>query len=421
MLVDFCVKNFKSFDDKQIFSLLKDKGDENLDNTFIVGKKQKLQLLKCAAIYGANASGKSNLIDALQTMKSIVLFSLKHVNSINLFPFKLAKRNLSEPTEFEVTIVVNDVRYQYGFSATAAKIIEEWLFAFPNGHVQKWFERSWDQKDSDYEWSFSPSFPGTKQSWVKQTRSDALFLTTAVQLNSERLKPIYDWFKNELFFCDDSDFYPEFTAELCDKGKKDIILKFLKAADLNISDISIEEIDNSTDAFPDGFPEELKNFFIKNMPKKKKKIKTLHRDNNGDLVSFNFFEESTGTRKLFGFAGPIIDVLEKGYTLFIDELDVNLHPKLVEFIVKLFNSKENNPNNAQLVFTSHDVYVLDQNNFRRDQIWFCEKNDNQATEVYSLLEFSPNKKKDNLILRYLSGRYGALPIISSFNMFKGDK
>lgn len=138
MLVDFCVKNFKSFDDKQIFSLLKDKGDENLDNTFIVGKKQKLQLLKCAAIYGANASGKSNLIDALQTMKSIVLFSLKHVNSINLFPFKLAKRNLSEPTEFEVTIVVNDVRYQYGFSATAAKIIEEWLFAFPNGHVQKW-------------------------------------------------------------------------------------------------------------------------------------------------------------------------------------------------------------------------------------------------------------------------------------------
>lgn len=252
-------------------------------------------------------------------MKSIVLFSLKHVNSINLFPFKLAKRNLSEPTEFEVTIVVNDVGYQYGFSATAAKIIEEWLFAFPNGHVQKWFERSWDQKDSDYEWSFSPSFPGTKQSWVKQTRSDALFLTTAVQLNSERLKPIYDWFKNELFFCDDSGFYPEFTAELCDKGKKDIILKFLKAADLNISDISIEEIDNSTDAFLDGFPEELKNFFIKNMPKKKKKkIKTLHRDNNGDLVSFNFFEESTGTRKLFGFAGPIIDVLEKGYTVILD-------------------------------------------------------------------------------------------------------
>lgn len=125
MLVDFCVKNFKSFDDKQIFSLLKDKGDENLDNTFIVGKKQKLQLLKCAAIYGANASGKSNLIDALQTMKSIVLFSLKHVNSINLFPFKLAKRNLSEPTEFEVTIVVNDVRYQYGFSATAAKIVND--------------------------------------------------------------------------------------------------------------------------------------------------------------------------------------------------------------------------------------------------------------------------------------------------------
>ena len=145
MLVDFCVKNFKSFDDKQIFSLLKDKGDENLDNTFFVGKNQKLQLLKCAAIYGANASGKSNLIAALQTMKFIVLFSLKHVNSINLFPFKLAKRNLSEPTEFEVTIVVNDVRYQYGFSATAAKIIEEWLFAFPNGHVQKWFERSWNQ------------------------------------------------------------------------------------------------------------------------------------------------------------------------------------------------------------------------------------------------------------------------------------
>lgn len=123
-------------------------------------------------------------------MKFIVTSSSQSVNDLCVVPFKLFRKNLNEPTEFEVTIVVNDTKYQYGFSSTKTKILEEWLFAYPNGHAQKWFERIWDQKNNKYEWSFSPSFTGQKQVWLRATRDNALFLSTAVQLNSEKLKPI---------------------------------------------------------------------------------------------------------------------------------------------------------------------------------------------------------------------------------------
>lgn len=419
MLVDFSVKNFKSFDEQQVLSLLKENGSEHSENSFTVGAKKNLELLKSAAVYGANASGKSNLIQAIDTMKSIVLYSSQTVEDLNVIPFKLFRKNLNEPTELEVTIVVNDTKYQYGFSATKNKIFEEWLFAYPNGHAQKWFERIWDQKNNKYEWSFSPSFTGQKQVWLRATRDNALFLSTAVQLNSEKLKPIYDWFKDELYVFSGNNFFLQYTADLCNEGNKDTVLKFLKAADLGISDISVEEKETDEKSIPDSIPEAVKNFFIEVMPKKKKEITSYHKDNDGNSVEFNFSDESTGTIRFFGLVCPLIDILEKGATLIIDDLNCNLHPKMVEFIVKLFNSKKCNPNNAQLIFSTHDVYILSQRLFRRDQIWFCEKNKKQATEVYSLLEFSPNKDKDNIALRYLSGRYGALPLITDFDLFEG--
>lgn len=271
MLVDFSVKNFKSFDEQQVLSLLKENGSEHSENSFTVGAPKNLELLKSAAVYGANASGKSNLIQAIDTMKSIVLYSSQTVEDLNVIPFKLFRKNLNEPTELEVTIVVNDTKYQYGFSATKNKIFEEWLFAYPNGHAQKWFERIWDQKNNKYEWSFSPSFTGQKQVWLRATRDNALFLSTAVQLNSEKLKPIYDWFKDELYVFSGNNFFLQYTADLCNEGKKDTVLKFLKAADLGISDISVEEKETDEKSIPDSIPEAVKNFFIEVSLKRKKR------------------------------------------------------------------------------------------------------------------------------------------------------
>jgi len=135
----------------------------------------------------------------------------------------------------------------------------------------------------------------------------------------------------------------------------------------------------------------------------------IHKDSTGNLVKFNFDEESDGTQKLFSFAGPWLDTLKNGYVLFVDELHDNLHPRLVRFLVELFHSSETNPNNAQLVFTTHETTILNQVVFRRDQIWFCEKRHDKATSVYSLTDFSPRKGRENLELSYLAGRYGAVP------------
>jgi len=145
-------------------------------------------------------------------------------------------------------------------------------------------------------------------------------------------------------------------------------------------------------------------------------VRTAHLNNHNEAVFFDFEDESDGTKKLFAFAGPWMDVLKNGYVLFIDELHDNLHPKLVQFLVKLFHNKETNPKNAQLIFTTHETSILSQDVFRRDQIWFCERNKMQSTSLYPLSDFSPKKGKENLERSYLSGRYGALPFIRSFNM-----
>uniref|UniRef100_UPI0025CFFC6B AAA family ATPase n=1 Tax=uncultured Ruminobacter sp. TaxID=538947 RepID=UPI0025CFFC6B len=172
------------------------------------------------------------------------------------------------------------------------------------------------------------------------------------------------------------------------------VLKFLKAADFNIEDIRVEE---------------------KHLPTEPTyEINTVHTDSNGQTVLFNFRDESSGTQKFFSFAEPILDVLANGSVLCIDELNVNLHPKLVQFLVELFHDPKANPKNAQLIFTTHETTILTQEIFRRDQIWFCDKDREQASFLYPLSDFSPKKGKENLELGYLSGRYGALPLVRSF-------
>lgn len=414
MFIDFNVKNFRSFHEQQMFSLIKSKSDEHPNNAFSIHENSNFSLLKTVAIYGANASGKSNFLKALSTMKRIVTGNYQRGDKLPITPFKLNSSTIDQPTEFEITFIVDNVRYQYGFSASATQIYDEWLFAYPKGHAQKWFERIWDQKTQSYDWKFSSFLLGSKQIWLQSTRENALFLSTAVQLNSEQLKPIFDWFNDILHFSNSDGFTPVFTANLCEDNKSDI-LEFLKTADFHISDINVEKKELNISDFPTDMPEQLKDFLAKNLKGEKGlRLETIHIDNNGKQVPFDFHDESDGTQKFFAFAGPILDVLRNGYVLCIDELNVNLHPKLVKFLVELFHHPESNPKNAQLIFTTHETSILTQDVFRRDQIWFCERSKEQSSILYPLSDFSPKKGKENLELGYLSGRYGALPFIRTF-------
>ncbi|WP_305908037.1 AAA family ATPase [Methylomarinum sp. Ch1-1] len=416
MLIEMTVANFRSFSGTQTFSLVKGKGDElAASNTFKVSAANEFELLRSTAIYGPNASGKSNFLRALQTMKRIVLESAASQQRGDLLPvtpFRLSSDTCQAPSEFEVTFVVNGVRYQYGFSATPEQIHEEWLLAFPKGRAQRWFTRVWVEEKTRFEWELGNSLSGEKQLWLKSTRDNALFLSTAVQLNSESLQPVFDWFKSTLRLANVGGWGPSFSASLCENEEKSKVMAFLNAADIHIDDILVETKSFNPDDLPDDMPDALRAVVVGEMKGKKTlEIKTVHKGSDGKPVTFAFDDESDGTRKLFSFAGPWIDALEHGYVLFIDELHDNLHPKLVRFLVELFHNPETNPKNAQLVFTTHETSILNQEVFRRDQIWFCEKNKAQATEIYPLTDFSPRKGRENLELAYLSGRYGALPFV----------
>lgn len=416
MLIEFSVANFRSLQERQTLSLVKAKGDELVEtNTFKAVAANKFELLRSAAIYGPNASGKSNFLLALRAMKKIVLESAtsqQRGDKLPVTPFRLSKAMIDAPSEFEVIFIVDQVRYQYGFSTTEERIHEEWLLAYPKGRPQRWFGRDWNEEKQAYDWEMGSNLMGEKQLWQKSTRDNALFLSTAVQLNSQQLQPIYDWFNTTLRLANLGGWGPGFSASLCEKEEKAQIMDFLRAADLNIEDILIEREPFDIKSLPDDMPDHVKKAFADELKGKQLiDIKTIHKSVEGSNVTFDFEEESDGTQKLFSFAGPWIDCLANGYVLFIDELHDNLHPRLVQFLVQLFHSSETNPKNAQLVFTTHETSILNQDVFRRDQIWFCEKNENQATIFYPLTDFSPRKGRENLELSYLSGRYGALPYV----------
>lgn len=416
MLIDFKVKNYRSIKDEQDLNMLSTKQKEHIDTHTFTSDAYNMSLLKTAAIYGANAAGKSNFIKALKTMQEIVVHSAtKYQRGIILpvKPFVFDSLSKNEPTEFEVHFIADNVRYQYGFSATQERIVEEWLIAYPKGRPQNWFARvlNQDTKVPSYEWQFGEKFTGQKQLWQESTRDNALFLSTAVHLNSELLNPVYDWFDKILRITGVGGWTPKFTIELCKQDKyKNSILKFLQTADMDIEDIEVEEKIINKNENSSAFLDVLANPI---------RVKMWHKDNSGKKVSLDLDEESDGTQKLFAFIGPWLDSLEQGHVLLIDELHDNFHPLMVKFLVDLFHSKLTNKCNAQLIFTTHETSILSQDVFRRDQIWFCEKQ-NKATVLYSLVEFKPRKGVTDLEKAYLSGRYGALPYFKNITLEMGQ-
>ena len=266
MLIELCVGNWRSFKDAQSLSLVLAMGDELTEtNSFKPVVPATAELLRSAAIYGPNAAGKSNLLRAMSIMKRMVMDSAKgqRGDPIPVIPFLLDSTTDKAPSEFEVTFIAESVRYQYGFSATTERIQEEWLFAYPNGRAQKWLGRVWKEGTElgagAYEWEKCSSLTGQKQLWQESTRQNALFLSTAVQLNSKQLQPVYDWFKNTLRMTHIAGWSPSFTASLCkDSKQREKVMEFLRAADFDIQDVLVESEKMSAKHLPADIPDELK-------------------------------------------------------------------------------------------------------------------------------------------------------------------
>lgn len=422
MFIEFSVKNWRSIKTEQKLSLSAAKGKElAASNTFEPDAPASNTLLRSAAIYGPNASGKSNIILALKMMKQMVLTSASKTqlgDLIEVEPFALDSDTEAQPSEFEINFIANGVRYQYGFAADSTRVTEEWLFAFPSGRPQRWLGRVWD--GSTYLWDAASALTGPKQLWQESTRENALFLSTAIQLNCKQLMPVFDWFKHKLRIAGIAGWHPGFTGSLCKEEASRIrILEFLKAADLGIDNVEVETETFSDKHLPPDLPASVKADLLNDMQDKEViNLKTIHRSIQGKQVRFEMDEESAGTRKFFALAGPWLESLEHGRILVIDELNDKLHPKMLQFLVQLFHNNDTNPHNAQLIFTTHETTILNQQVFRRDQIWFCEKNEEQATRLYPLTDFSPRKGREDLESGYLSGRYGALPWLRPFKTEK---
>ncbi|HGG0851707.1 TPA: ATP/GTP-binding protein, partial [Campylobacter jejuni] len=416
---------FLSIQDEQVLSMV-----ASSDNTFLTShtnNDKKLKLLKSSVLYGANASGKSNIIKALAIMKKIVISSAngQRGDKLPIIPFLLGNED-NKSTKFEIIFIQNDTKYQYGFILNSEKILEEWLLVFgESNRAQKWFERIYNEKEEKYNYSFGAKFLGSKQLWENSTRDNALFLSVAIQLNNEQLKPVFDFFLKYIrVTCTDSwNDGQEVTIDILRQDKQKII-SYLKRADLDIEDIVVEETElNKTNLMQENIPQKIKQMMQTDLEKgarlKKTDIKTIHTNQQGKQILFDMLElESQGTQKFFKLIGPWVEALEQGYTIVVDELNTHLHPLMTKFLVNLFHNEDLNKSNAQLIFTTHDTSILNQDVFRRDQIWFCEKQ-NKATKLYPLSDFKVRKDKTNLENDYLLGRFGALPyfkeILSSWS------
>ena len=438
MFIEFSVKNYRSFKEKQTFSMKASPYDKdttaNEENTR-PRQVGKLNLLPAAAIYGANSSGKSNLLSAMWTMQDIILSSSKtnSADRLRMDPFALDENYLNEPTEFEATFYMDGKIYRYGFAYTQTEIKREWLYEKARIKEQALFTRN------DGEISISKNFKEGegKESMASPNR---LFLALVDFLNGEISKKVLKWFKhfNTISGTFNNNFRDYSIKLLLNNDAKTSASKgFLKQMDLGFSELKPEEHPIDDNFFPAGLSQKIKEDYLKRHPNEMMlSLKSAHtfqyKDGNKSPRLFDSEEmESEGTLKMLDLSGPIIDTLVNGYTLVVDELDAKLHPFLTKKIISTFNSRKGNPNNAQLIFATHDTNLLNNEILRRDQIWFAEKDRNyEATMLKRLSEIEMSDdgefrkvRRDRIFEKdYFDKKYGALPEIGEeFDLIKAMK
>lgn len=420
MLLEFTVGNYRSFFQKKTLSLyaqgLKEEAKDN------VATLSSYSVLKTLAVYGANSSGKSNLVNALHTMMSCILSSvrLNDNDPLQYDPFLLINKN-EDPTFFEISFQKNDLIYRYGFKYSLQKIEEEWLFskkATLRSKEQVLFVRNEDGIGFD-----EKIFP---EGDIKNAKlnDNRLFLSLCQQLGGEISKQVMSWFQSDFHVLSGLN-NQEYSgvSRLFFHEKNEVsknAMDFFKKLQLGFDNIVTHEEEL---IIPDDMPKELRSLLEKDLKGKKTiEVDSVHNqyNRNGKVcgsVKFHFDErESSGTRKLFDLSGPVFDTLFNGSVLIIDELDAKMHPLISQYIISLFNNKETNPKNAQLIFTTHDTHLLSQKLLRRDQIWFTEKDDSEQTDLYNLMDIvlpdgTKPRNDSNYEKNYIAGRYGAIPYI----------
>ncbi len=336
-------------------------------------------------------------------------------DDIKVEPFRLSVETENKPSFFEIVFLLDGIKYRYGFEATRKKIISEWLFYFPNIEEISLFNREEDKIKSSKDYQAN----GVE----KFTRDNALFLSVSAQFNIKIAEDILNWSTNclQIIFGLNYASYHYLTIKcLIENKNKNKIISFIKKLDLGIDDINVNEIDITEDKLLDDLPQEIREILLKKLGVKGNLINTKHRkfDSENKFISvesFDFTEdESEGTKKAFALAGLLFYILENSQTLIIDEFDARLHPLISRAIIELFNSNETNPNNAQLIVMTHDTNLLTHKLFRRDQIWFTEKDRYGTTDLYSLVEY--NISNDAAFENdYIKGRYGAIPYIGDLS------
>ena len=420
MIIDFSIKNFRSFREEQKISFVASNYDKDLPQNYVqtdLPGLEGVKLLKAIALYGANAAGKSNVLMALAFLEQFVSNSatdLDEGDETGVEPFQFCSETPEEPAEFVLRFLVEGVRYHFALIVDRQRVLFESLSAFPEGNERIWYERSWDEDSESYEWS--PKRPtGFKRdpNIVSYTRQNALFLSTAAKWNSEQLAPIYRWFKIHLRFLRvNSDFPalpPGHTAEYIQRGanQKNAVVRLLRHGDIGILSATTTEHEILRNQLPKDFPESVIEKVIKN---KRLEVTLGHRGAEGREYALPWKDESSGTQKLFSLAGPWLEILEKGYVVGVDEIESSMHPNMVVELLRLVFSEMFNQQQAQFLFTTHNPLLLDPTLLRRDQVWFADKDDEGATHLYPLTDYSP-RKGESLARGYLAGRYGAVPFI----------
>lgn len=423
MLLNFKVKNFRSIKN-EINLDLQATSDSTLKSqaVFEVGK---VSLLKAAAIYGPNASGKSNILKAFAIFRTMILESLLRSNVAVDLPneyFKLSSETEKEPSFFEMTFLLEKEVYIYGFEIDKKKICTEWL------RQEKGKKTLFERKEQEIE-SNKNYFQEASAVLKNQTTERVLFLSVLASNNGSISKKIIQFIQKTNFISGTErgstlNFsFGQFlsNSKMADKMKEFMVAVISGVVDVKASEkmVSAKDVQHIPDKFKELFFKEGSKIAERSLKFFHKKYDQDGKETESEPLDF-FGEESEGTQQMFALSAPIIDTLENGKVIFIDEIDASLHPILCQYLVSIFNSKEKNLNNAQLIFTSHDISLLSEEFLRRDQIYFTDKNEKGATELFSLMDISERKGVD-FAKRYLEGRYNALPYISDFENLKFSK
>lgn len=418
MILEFSITNYKSFKDKVTFSMVTDDTDKTQTQNYF--EVNKTNLLKSVVLYGANASGKSNFVEALKEIRNIVLTSDNNdafsglMNEYNPFEFDYFTK--TKLTEFDIYFFIKNIKHHLYFSYKEDSVIEEKLYFYPNSKQTLLYKRN---EETDY-YEFGNQLKGEKNAVKNLTDTAQLFLSNGAKNKMPQLVDVYEYFTNSFMvipFLDywiDTKYSERIARELYQNSNSayyNNFMSLIKSLDTGISEVEVEKVKN-------------KRFSIFGKHRKilnsEYKINTYHaylnKDGRTTEQKFQIERESMGTQKLFVIVGLVLRALMNGRVIIIDEFERSLHPHISKFIISLFNNENINTKGAQLIVATHDTELISKdNNLRRDQVWFIEKNDNGISDLYSLTDIEGVRKDIPFDKWYLTNRLGAVPNLKAFN------